>query len=378
MAWKLSNDFHLVDWSEIEAQQGEGLTAADKYKKIVSWAGKARATNPSVFDSLIEWLLNDAEWREDKLAENEQIIMQGVFARFKEQNARLRAYLKELEPSGVVNEPVFKALDDFDKMLSGGLSADEWRSNEAAVGMFVDFKTMRSPDIRLKIAGNKTGPHGTDSVDGLGYIGHLKNADAQVQWCLFMPDMVKHQQNGFKVDRFEYKHMPSMRFIGRECLHNPNDSTEIREKDIKIRESVFSVLNEIQEHKSDFHFDILFMHHYGRGVDVEPWHGFWGCFMKADTPVPEGFVHFDLTYDYMGDAGLPFQSKYAFATFSGDLDAMHQTEGYDSDAMYDVTRNIILGQGIGIPYPEKYWTAEVFLDGYGKPGTAYMFSVVYD
>jgi hypothetical protein len=100
--------------------------------------------------------------------------------------------------------------------------------------------------------------------------------------------------------------------------------------------------------------------------------------MKADTPVPQGFVHFDFTHDYVGDAGFPFRSQFAYATFSGDVDAMHKREGYDSDAMYDVTRNIILGQGRAIPYPEKYWTAEVFLDGYDKPSTAYMFSAVWE
>ena len=44
-------------------------------------------------------------------------------------------------------------------------------------------------------------------------------------------------------------------------------------------------------------------------------------------------------------------------------------------AMYDVTRNIILGQGVQIPYPDKYWTAEVFLNGVENDSTAYMFSV---
>ena len=44
--------------------------------------------------------------------------------------------------------------------------------------------------------------------------------------------------------------------------------------------------------------------------------------------------------------------------------------------MYDVTRNIILSQGVNIPYPDKYWTAEVFVDGYDKWSAAYMFSVV--
>lgn len=48
-----------------------------------------------------------------------QVLMQGVFARFKEQNAQLRAYLSELEPSGAVNAAAFKSLDRFDDELSG-------------------------------------------------------------------------------------------------------------------------------------------------------------------------------------------------------------------------------------------------------------------
>jgi hypothetical protein len=109
-------------------------------------------------------------------------------------------------------------------------------------------------------------------------------------------------------------------------------------------------------------------------VDVEPWHGYVGRFMKADTPVPEGFESFDLVPHNDGMAGLPFCSQFAFAAFSGDTEALHKREGYDSDAMYDVTRNIMLGQGINIPYPDKYWTAEVFLNGCDEYSTAFLFS----
>ena len=96
--------------------------------------------------------------------------------------------------------------------------------------------------------------------------------------------------------------------------------------------------------------------------------------MKADTPVPEGLLYFDFVPYDNGMAGTPYISQFAYATFSGDIEAMHKCEGYDSDAMYDITRNIILGQDIIIPYPEKYCTAEVFLDGCDKYSTAYMFS----
>lgn len=360
------NEFY---WSDIEKQKGEKLSDVEKYKNIVSWAEKARGQNPSVFDALTEWVLDDSEWSDEKLAENEQILMQGVFARFKEQNAQLRTYLSDLEPSGVVNAAVFKALDRFDDELSG-LHHDK-RLQSVVAQLFADFSVMRERSIRELIAGNKTGPTGTDSVDLFGYINYLKDCDAAVQWALFMPDMVEKQQNGFKVDSFEYKKMPAMRFIGQESREG--DGLD----NIANLKKLFHTLDAMSVYNSDFCYDVLFMHFYGQGVDVEPWHGFWGRFMKADTPVPEGFLYFDFV-PYRDNnsfkAGPPFFSQFAYATFSGDMDAIHKCDGYDSDAMYDVTRNIMLGEGVNIPYPDKYWTAEVFLDGCDKYSTAYMFS----
>lgn len=138
MSHKLIDEFY---WSDIEGQKGEKLADAEKYKSIVSWAAKARGQNPGVFDALTEWVLDDSQWSDEKLAENEQILMQGVFARFKEQNAQLRTYLSELEPSGVVNSAVFKALDRFDDELSG-LTHDK-RLQEVVAQVF-DLQTFLS------------------------------------------------------------------------------------------------------------------------------------------------------------------------------------------------------------------------------------------
>ncbi len=360
MSRKLIDEFY---WNDIEGQKDEILTDAEKYNRIVSWAAKARGQNPGVFDALTEWVLDDSQWGDDKLAENEQILIYGVFARFKEQNAQLRAYLSELEPSGVVNAAVFKALDRFDDELSGVVH-DE-RLQEAVAKVFADFSVMREGSIREQIAGNKTGPAGTNSVDLFGYINYLKDSDAGVQWALFMPDVARRQQKGFKVDSFEYKKISAMRFIGQE-----GDDLE----NVEVRRKLFRILDAMEEHKSGIEYDVLFMHHYGLCVDVGPWHGVWGRFMSADAPVPKGFLYFDFVPHSDGKAGPPFCSQFAYVTFSGDIDAMHEREGYDSDAMYDVTRNIMLGQGVHIPYPDKYWTAEVFLDGCDKYSTAYMFS----
>jgi len=57
---------------------------------------------------------------------------------------------------------------------------------------------------------------------------------------------------------------------------------------------------------------------------------------------------------------------------------MHSGAGFDVNGLYDVTRNIILGQGVTIPYPEIYWVANVYLNGFGQPSTAYLFSVALE
>jgi len=372
MGKKLTKKLTYFHWLDIDTHKDATLTDAEKYNGLVGWAGQARGRNPTVFDVLTEWILDDSEWGDDKLAENERILMQGVLARFKEQNAKLRAYLKGLEPSGVVNAAVFKALDIFDDELAGHLlsgSLPDERLQETVATVFADFSRMRERGIRELIAGNKTGPHGVSRVDIFGYINYLKGSDAAVQWALFMPDAVKRQQKGFTVDSFEYKKMPAMRFIGKEsagCWEHVG---------MEWRKDVMRTLDAMTGCSSGFDYDVALVHHYGQCVDTERNHDFWGRFMKADTPVPEGFIHFDFVPHNDGAAGAPFLSQFALATFSGDADAMHRHEGYDVNGMYDVTRNILLGTGVPIPYPGKYWTAEAFLDGCDKPGTAFMFSI---
>lgn len=360
MSHKLINQFH---WYDVQEEEGSDRSDEEKYQIAVDWASRARGQNPAAFDSLTEWVLDDSQWGDENIAGNEAILLQGVFARFKEQNTRIRSYLSEIEPSAVVNPAVFKALDRFDDELSG-LPHDK-RLRDAVARVFADFSVMRERGVREVLAGSKTGPSGTDSVDLFGYINYLKDCDAAVQWALFMPEVVRKQQTGFKIERFEYIKMPAMRFVGQE-------GEGLAE--IETRKRLFAILDGMKDYRSELHFDVLLMHHSGLGVDVGPWHGVWGRFMQANAPVPEGFLYFDFAEENDGKAGPPYLSQYAYASFSGDMDAMHRREGYDSDAMYDVTRNRILGEGIHIPYPDKYWTAEVFLDGCEKYSTAYMFS----
>lgn len=354
----LMNNFY---WAECKAQ--DALTAEEQYQQLVSWAGTARCHNPNAFDAVTEWMLNDAEWTPEKLAENEQLLMQGIIARFKEQTKWLRERLLELKPSGVVNPAVFGALDRFEDELSG--KAHEEALKQPVAQMFADFSVMVDKEVRKQIAGGKTGAAGTETVEFFGYLNFLKDCDASVQWALFMPDVVKKQQNGFRVESFEYKKLPAMRFIG---------SEEEEHEDVSNRRKLFATLDSMSEYNSEFPHDIIFIHHDGEGVDVNEGHCLWGRFMKADAPVPEGLTAYDLIPYNDRKQGVPYMSQFAYAVFAGDDEAMHGEEGFDGGAMYDITRNTMLAQGVNIPYPDKYWVAEVYLNGHEKSSNAYLFS----
>lgn len=183
---------------------------------------------------------------------------------------------------------------------------------------------------------------------------------------LFMPDFVKKQTKGFTAENFEYRNLPAIRFIGFEGE---------KYTDVDKRIEAMGVLDAMMEYRSGFDYDIFFMHHFGEHHYIEnSWHGVWGRFIKENTPVPEGYLSIDFVPHDVCEAGPPYYSQFAFAKFSGDINKLHSREGFDVNAMYDVTRNIVLGDGANIPYPEKYWTAEVFFNGCDNPGTGYLFS----
>lgn len=222
----------MIDWSEvfmndifwlnIDKPSYNLLSDEEKYQTFINWAYGARAKNPNAFDEITEWILDDSQWTDEKLEENKQILMKDLIGRFKLQNAQIRNYLEALKPSGIINQVIFEQLDRFDEALSGK-PANKWLV-EIVSAVFADFSIMKEHSVREQIAGNRTGAAGTDSVEIFGYINYLKDCDAGVQWAVFMPQVVENQQKGFKVKSFEYKKLPAMRFIGKECIeHNEKD-----------------------------------------------------------------------------------------------------------------------------------------------------------
>ena len=352
-------------WSELEWLTDGELPDKEKYELTCRWAGEARGKNPLAFDGVVGWLIDDAQWTEDRLEENYWMLTEGLIGRFKKQTLKLQQGLLGLEDSVPVNEAVFPMIQRFLDELSG--ASKDFQSDVDR--LMEGPKALLDRELRLRLAGDKTGPEGVNTVQRIGYINCLNECDASVQWPLFMPHVIESQQKGFKLENFEYRRLPAMRFIGFEGKEY---------EDIQLREKKMAQLDELKEYACDIKEDVLFMHHYGAGVDIGPWHGAWGRFMKPGSPVPEGFVAIDLLTDNTKHPGPPYVSQCAWAVFSGDREAMNAREGFDSDGMYDVTRNLMLSQGVCIPYPDKYWTAELFPEGCGQPGNVYLFAALLD
>lgn len=154
---------------------------------------------------------------------------------------------------------------------------------------------------------------------------------------------------------WEYRKLPPVRFIGLELLYDGDDCVTVRNK-------VTAVLDKMPEYASGFDYDLTLSHHFGKGIDKERRHDYIGRFMKEDAPVPSGFVYWDFVPDDSNTPYLTFCSQFAFSVFAGEHDALLRHEGFDVNALYDITRNLILEEKITIPYPEIYWTAEVQFD----------------
>ena len=371
--------FYSSDWHEkcsglliIGKKSGERLTGAAAYARIVEWArnfrwervsrgysetvivqGREIFINQHAFNAMIKWLLDDEQWQNPNESSKEQYLKQCGLLLFGHYRWQLFEYLKKLENQypGTVNKPVLTALESIGEKIPGAHISDLWL-HEVVDPALKDFSVMSERSIRQKVA---------------DYVGFLQGCDNIVQWTLFMPDFVKNQTQGFKVENFEYRKFPAMRFIGAE-------GHTVGEDDIITRTNVKRVLDGMDEYKSGFDYDVYFGHHHGKDAG-DKWHGVWGRFMKADAPVPDGFISIDFVPHDVPVPGPPYYSCFAFAKFSGDMKLMHSNEGFDVDAMYDVTRNIILGDGVNIPYPEKYWTAEVFFNSFDEWSTGYLFSI---
>ena len=161
-------------------------------------------------------------------------------------------------------------------------------------------------------------------------------------------------KNDFKLASFEYRDIGKTRFIG-------IDMNRADEKLDDVWTRIGPTLDALMpKHASGITENCTLGHH--NGTPHAENYLLVGRFFKVDTPVPEGFAYYDVPTTRAGYA------IYHDDNFRGD---------YFQPA-YEITRDKILDDGVKIPYPEGYWTAEVYTNGRVKEGAhrfGYLFSV---
>jgi len=162
-------------------------------------------------------------------------------------------------------------------------------------------------------------------------------------------------------EKFEYKHVGKLRFIGLDLANGPSEAASSVQGTIDyLSPLLYSFMNEYDVEATKYGYCFL-MHHNGREWnETEILIG--GYFFKEDTPVPESCIYYDVPTINIG-----------YGIYSGD-----ESFGGDTFDAYEFTRDQILGDKIEIPYPQAYWTAVQFIDGEPKKGQyrfGYMFGV---
>ena len=161
-----------------------------------------------------------------------------------------------------------------------------------------------------------------------------------------------------KFESFEYIELPAARFIGIDALRTGEGFCDLWRR----RGEWIPALGQSGGDACAFPYDCALKHHDFKDV-ANPMHYIAGRFMKAGTPAPEG-------YDFLDFPPM----RAAYAVIAGEFKDL----GAVIRAVYDATRDRILREGVSIPYPEAYWTAEVYLkhpDVGGGCHLGYLFSV---
>lgn len=140
--------------------------------------------------------------------------------------------------------------------------------------------------------------------------------------------------------KFEYIQLPALRFIGIDAWRTNEKWEELwnrREEILRPLEGVKGRISAVLPHIG------ALCHHDDGEVDVVNRYVV-GNFFVADTPVPHGYDYYDLK-----------PQTIAYAVFEN----MTEDEFWPR---YEATRDKILADGVGIPYPAGYWHAELYFD----------------
>ena len=174
-----------------------------------------------------------------------------------------------------------------------------------------------------------------------------------------VPNVPLWDDKGFKMESLEYHEYPAMRFVG------------VSDGNPMPWEEIDAVLDTMTKYHSEFNYPVFLWHWNGLTTDVQPFIGVFGRFMKADTPVPEGFVSVDFVTENDSKAGPPYLSRFAIAVFSGDMKAMH----CDTKGQMQALHSVLGKDGQDVMYPDKFFVGEVFFNGPNDWSTGFLSSI---
>lgn len=189
-----------------------------------------------------------------------------------------------------------------------------------------------------------------------------------IQGGFNMSHKVMENEQGIRLirEKFGYKNIGKLRFIGINLKLNPNISYQ------DTIDKISPLLDPLMAKYASEITDYCFLEHYqGQFVNEDYLTRITGRFFKAGTPVPEdrkfkNINGFDGLYYY----DVP-TVNIGYGIYSGD-----ESFGGDTFDAYVFTRDQILSDGVQIPFPEAYWTAVQFIDGEPKKGK-YRFGYIF-
>lgn len=144
-----------------------------------------------------------------------------------------------------------------------------------------------------------------------------------------------------EVESIDYLVLPPLRFIGKDVIASGPDAGDAYGNMWGQSGTFMPVLDAMQDDASVITNPCALMHHNNQEADQQM-HYMVGRFMKEGTPVPDGLDYYDLP-----------ASTVCRIFYRGEFnDAICQA--------YEKTRDTILQQKHGIPYPVGYFHAEIY------------------
>ena len=144
-----------------------------------------------------------------------------------------------------------------------------------------------------------------------------------------------------EVQSVEYLSLPALRFIGKDVVASGPEAGAQYGKMWGESGTFLPALDKLSAYASELTDPCALMHHNNQDA-TQQMHYLVGRFMKADTPVPDGFDFYDLP-----------ASRVCRVYVVGEFNAM-------ISQAYALTRDRILADHHKVPYPLGYFHAELY------------------